>query len=66
MRSAYKVGDRVAMLYDGRILACDTPDRFRASTDPIVQQFVQGQAHGPIRQDDAEEGSLSAEGGLEA
>ena len=48
MTSAYKIADRIAMLYEGRILACDTPDRIRASSDPIVQQFVQGRALGPM------------------
>ena len=48
MTSAYKVGDRIAMLYDGRIIAVGTPEEIKHSTDPIVQQFITGSAHGPI------------------
>ncbi len=48
MKSAYRLADRIAMLYGGRVLLCDTPDKFRESDDPIVQQFVQGRALGPM------------------
>lgn len=48
MTSAYKMADRIGMLYEGRILACGTPDEIRASSDPIVQQFIQGRALGPM------------------
>lgn len=48
MKSAYKLADRIAMLYGGRVLLCETPDKFRESDDPIVQQFVQGRALGPM------------------
>jgi phospholipid/cholesterol/gamma-HCH transport system ATP-binding protein len=48
MKSAYKIADRVAMLYEGRIHACDAPDAIRASSDPVVRQFVQGRAFGPM------------------
>jgi phospholipid/cholesterol/gamma-HCH transport system ATP-binding protein len=32
--------DRVAMLEGGRVRFCDTPEQFRASTDPVVRAFV--------------------------
>ena len=48
MTSAYKVADRIAMLYDGRIIAVGTPAEIKNSKDPIVQQFITGSAHGPI------------------
>ncbi|MFQ5513688.1 MAG: ABC transporter ATP-binding protein [Myxococcota bacterium] len=48
MTSAYKIADRIAMLYEGRILLCDRPERIRRSEDPIVQQFIQGRALGPM------------------
>ncbi len=48
MKSAYKIADRIAMLYEGEILVCDTPEAIQASTDPIVQQFVQGRALAPV------------------
>jgi phospholipid/cholesterol/gamma-HCH transport system ATP-binding protein len=47
--SAYKVADRMAMLYDGRIVAVGTPDEIRKSPDPVVQQFLLGRADGPIK-----------------
>jgi phospholipid/cholesterol/gamma-HCH transport system ATP-binding protein len=46
MDSAYKIADRIAMLYEGRIRAFDTPEAIRATDDPIVQQFIQGRALG--------------------
>ena len=48
MKSASKVGDRLAMLYEGRIVATGTPEEFRRSTHPVVEQFIQGRAEGPI------------------
>ena len=48
MEGVYRVADRVAMLYQGRIIAMGTPDEFRTSTDPIVQQFVTGSLEGPL------------------
>jgi phospholipid/cholesterol/gamma-HCH transport system ATP-binding protein len=48
MASAFKIATRMAMLYEGRIIADDTPERFRQSTDPVVQQFISGKTEGPI------------------
>jgi phospholipid/cholesterol/gamma-HCH transport system ATP-binding protein len=48
MTSAYKVADRIAMLYEGRIICIGTPEEIKHSKDPIVQQFITGSAHGPI------------------
>ncbi|TAK08177.1 MAG: ABC transporter ATP-binding protein [Candidatus Manganitrophaceae bacterium] len=48
MRSAYKIADRIAMLYEGKILEVGTPDEIRNSPNPIVQQFISGSAVGPI------------------
>lgn len=48
MKSAFKVGNRIAMLYQGRIIAVGTPDEIKASSDPIVHQFITGSAEGPI------------------
>jgi phospholipid/cholesterol/gamma-HCH transport system ATP-binding protein len=42
MRSAYTVGTRIAMLYQGRIRAVGTVDEIKHSTDPLVRQFVDG------------------------
>ncbi|MBI4342702.1 MAG: ABC transporter ATP-binding protein [Candidatus Omnitrophica bacterium] len=50
MRSAYKVADRIAMLYNGDILEVGTPEEIRASKNPYVQQFIKGEAVGPIQE----------------
>jgi phospholipid/cholesterol/gamma-HCH transport system ATP-binding protein len=38
--SAFRVADRLAVLYDGRIAAQGTPDEVRRSDDPYVQRFL--------------------------
>ncbi|MFH1782787.1 MAG: ABC transporter ATP-binding protein [Candidatus Omnitrophota bacterium] len=48
MVSAYKIADRIAMLYDGKIIACGTSDEIKNTEDPVVKQFVTGAAVGPI------------------
>ncbi len=48
MQSAYKISDRIAMLYKGRIQEIGTPDQIRNTENPIVRQFITGSATGPI------------------
>jgi len=48
MSSAYKIADRIAMLYNGRIKIFGTPSEVKSSTDPIVRQFITGAGKGPI------------------
>jgi phospholipid/cholesterol/gamma-HCH transport system ATP-binding protein len=48
MDSAYKIADRIAMLYEGRIVQVGTPDEIRKSNDPVVRQFVEGRIEGPM------------------
>lgn len=48
MTSSYKIADRIAMLYEGRIIEVGTPKEIQHSSNPIVQQFIHGQAEGPI------------------
>ncbi len=48
MTSAYKIGDRIAMLYEGRIEEVGTPAEIQNSSNPVVQQFIHGRAEGPI------------------
>ena len=50
MRSAYKIADRIAMLYNGRIVALGSPEEIRTSSNPIVQQFIRGEGTGPIQE----------------
>ena len=49
MKSAYQIADRIAMLYQGRIVEVGTPEEIRNSSNPIVQQFIQGKSEGPIK-----------------
>jgi phospholipid/cholesterol/gamma-HCH transport system ATP-binding protein len=42
MRSAYTVGDRIAMLYEGRIRQVGTVAEVKATADPVVRQFIEG------------------------
>lgn len=48
MNSAYYIADRIAMLYQGKVIACDTPDGIKNSDNPIVRQFIAGSIQGPI------------------
>ena len=45
---AFKTGDIIAMLYDGRIIESGAPEEFRNSANPVVKQFITGSMEGPI------------------
>ena len=47
MRSAFSVGDRLAMLHDGAIRQVGTVGEMQASHDPVVRQFIEGRP-GPV------------------
>lgn len=49
MKSAYKIADRIAMLYEGKIIGVGTPEEMKNSSNPIVQQFIEGRSEGPIK-----------------
>lgn len=46
--SVLRTADRAALLHEGRIIAYAAPEALRASTDPVVRQFIEGRADGPI------------------
>ena len=48
MRSAYRIADWIAMLYQGKIIACGLSKEIRNATDPVVHQFINGLSTGPI------------------
>ncbi|MGH7682231.1 MAG: ABC transporter ATP-binding protein, partial [Candidatus Eiseniibacteriota bacterium] len=48
MRSAYHIGDRIAMLHQGRIHAVGTPKEIQATRDPALRQFIEGSSEGPL------------------
>ncbi|MBE9527713.1 MAG: ABC transporter ATP-binding protein [Proteobacteria bacterium] len=45
----YKIADKIAMLHEGRIIASGTVEEMKNSTDPVVRQFLEGRAEGPIK-----------------
>jgi len=49
MTSAKKIGDRIAMLYDGKIIWAGPPDLVNESGNSYLDQFVNGRADGPIK-----------------
>ena len=55
MGSAFRIGTRMAMLYQGKIIEDAPPEQFKQSTNPVVAQFLSGSTEGPIL-----EGSLDA------
>lgn len=48
MVSAYKVAERISMIYGGRIIETGTPDEIKATENPFVRQFIEGHSEGPI------------------
>jgi len=42
LRTSFKCGDRIAMLYEGRLRAIGTGDELRRNTDPVVTGFIEG------------------------
>jgi len=48
MGSAFRIGTRMAMLYQGRIIEDAPPERFKQSENPVVVQFLSGSTEGPI------------------
>jgi phospholipid/cholesterol/gamma-HCH transport system ATP-binding protein len=47
--SASKIADRIAMLYQGKIIFVGTPDEIKKSDNALVHQFITGSAEGPIK-----------------
>jgi phospholipid/cholesterol/gamma-HCH transport system ATP-binding protein len=48
MGSAFRIGTRMAMLYQGKIIETADPNQFRESNNPVVRQFLSGSTEGPI------------------
>lgn len=48
MSSAFRIGTRMAMLYQGKIIEDGPAEQFKQSNNPVVQQFLSGSTEGPI------------------
>jgi phospholipid/cholesterol/gamma-HCH transport system ATP-binding protein len=48
MPSAFKLADRLALLFNGTFVAVGSADEFRTTTNPMVRQFVDGAMEGPL------------------
>jgi phospholipid/cholesterol/gamma-HCH transport system ATP-binding protein len=46
--TVFRICDRAAMIFGGKIMAEGTPDELRSSTDPAVRQFMEGRTSGPL------------------
>lgn len=49
MASAFKVGDRIAMLHEGRVVWAGSVQDAKTTSDPLVRQFIEGSSEGPIQ-----------------
>ena len=49
LQSAFKVSDRMAMLFDGKVVFSGTPDQVRTTSNLYVRQFMDGSSEGPIK-----------------
>ncbi|HYL04820.1 MAG TPA: ATP-binding cassette domain-containing protein [Thermoanaerobaculia bacterium] len=66
MQLAFRIADRIAMLDHGKIIAEAPPEEFKELSDPRVQQFIHGDAEGPLSEDlskDGEDGEDGDDGG---
>ena len=45
----YKIADKIAMLHEGRIIEQGSVEEMKANQNPIVRQFLEGRAEGPIK-----------------
>src|SRR5262249_39347128 len=48
MASAFRIGTRMAMLYQGKVIEDAEPEKFKQSQNPVVRQFLSGSTEGPI------------------
>jgi len=49
MTLTYKIADKIAMLHEGKIIETGNVDEIKASVNPIIRQFIEGKAEGPIK-----------------
>ena len=49
LASAFKIGDRIAMMHQGKIVFTGSPTEVRETRNPLVRQFIEGSSDGPIK-----------------
>jgi len=49
MKSAYRIADRIAVMYEGKILEEGTPEQIQGTKSAVVKQFITGSSVGPIQ-----------------
>lgn len=49
VESIFKIGHKIAMLYEGKIVEHGTPEEIKESKNPILVQFLSGSTEGPIK-----------------
>lgn len=48
MQSVFRIADRIAFLYKGKVLEVGTPDQIRNTKNDMVKQFIEGNPEGPV------------------
>jgi phospholipid/cholesterol/gamma-HCH transport system ATP-binding protein len=49
VESIFKIGHKIAMLHEGKIVEYGTPEEIRESKNPVLVQFLSGDTEGPIK-----------------
>lgn len=49
IQSTFRIAHKVAMLYEGKIIAEGTPDVMKTLDNPYLKQFIEGSSQGPIQ-----------------
>ncbi len=49
IKLTYKIADTIAMLHKGKIIEKGTVEEMKHNPNPILRQFLEGRAHGPIK-----------------
>ncbi|HHD11249.1 MAG TPA: ATP-binding cassette domain-containing protein, partial [Deltaproteobacteria bacterium] len=49
IKLTYKIADTIAMLHKGKIIEKGTVEEMKNNPNPILRQFLEGRAHGPIK-----------------
>ncbi|MGB9474655.1 MAG: ATP-binding cassette domain-containing protein [Candidatus Udaeobacter sp.] len=48
LSDAFRIAERMAMLYEGKIIEDASPEQFKRSKHPVVRRFLSGETHGPM------------------